>query len=156
LRCCSERDLKEQQCHSKTGVSFYPLLGLGEVKSHWCPLSNVQLWEWCLALHGLAKILTEKKKKKEEKWEEATRPSQSCGRLRKGGNLSAHEEVVSRIWIFPQGIKKMLPSNLPSSLTEADTPCSSPSKVGSSQQEQGEWEENVSTSKKSANHRCSS
>ena len=65
-RCCSERDLKDQQCHSKTRVSSSPLLGLDEMKSHWCPPSKVQLQEQCLAPHGLAKIPSGKKRKKEE------------------------------------------------------------------------------------------
>lgn len=49
---------------AKPGSLFFPLLGLEEIKSHWCPLSMVQLWELCVVAHGLAKLLTEKKKKR--------------------------------------------------------------------------------------------
>lgn len=84
------------------------------------------------------------------------RPPLSCGRRRGRSNLSAHEAVVTRIWMFPQGIKKMLPSDLPSALIEADPPSRNLSKVGRCQKEQGKWEEKVFTSKKSGNHHCSS
>lgn len=63
------------------------------------------------------------------------RPSQSRGRRRKGDNLSAHKAAVTRIWMFPQRIKKKLPLDLPSALTEADPPRRNLSEVGSSQWE---------------------
>lgn len=148
-RFCSERDLKDWQCHSKTRVSFFPTAGSGGDKVSLVPtLQGAAAGTVCGCTWACQAPYRKKKKKKEQKWGETIRPSQSCGRRKKGGNLSPHEAVVTRIWMFPHGIKKMLPSDLPSALTEADPPRRNISKVGSSQQKQGEWEDNISTSKK--------
>lgn len=89
--------------------------------------------------------------KQKEKLVESMMPSQTCSRRRKGSDVSAHEAVELTL-----ELQKMLPSNVPSALIQADPAGRNPSEVDSSQQELGEWEENIVTSKKSGVHHCSS
>lgn len=61
----SDLDLRDHQCYTKIRVSFSPLPGLDEMKSHLphsYPLSNAQLQKY-LAPYVLAKNLIEKRNK---------------------------------------------------------------------------------------------